>query len=111
MQLKSSKVTPSPSLTPNFMIDTDRSQIQFFCLIRLWQIPHFFNSSDMRKCDQGSEEDNPTHFNRKKFVAEKFQSLENRLRELSSDLQKIKKDFAEALLIQESDAPPETLLQ
>ena len=62
----------------------------------------------MHKCDQGSEEDNPTHFNRKKFVAENFQSLENRLRELSSDLQKIKKDFAEALLIQESDAPHDT---
>ena len=44
-------------------------------------------------------------------MAKNFQSLENRLRELSSDLQKIKKDFAEALLIQESDAPPETLLQ
>ena len=44
-------------------------------------------------------------------MAENFQSLENRLRELSSDLQKIKKDFAEALLIQERDAPHETLLQ
>ena len=41
-------------------------------------------------------------------MAENFQSLENRLRELSSDLQKIKKDFAEALLIQESDAPHDT---
>ena len=65
----------------------------------------------MHKCDRGSEEDHPGHFNRKKFVVESFQGFENRLKELSNDLQKIKKDFAKALLIQESDAPHETLLQ
>ncbi|XP_066018611.1 uncharacterized protein [Pocillopora verrucosa] len=53
----------------------------------------------------------PGHFNRKKFVVENFQGFENRLKELSNDLQKIKKDFAKALLIQERDAPHETLLQ
>ncbi|XP_066018878.1 uncharacterized protein [Pocillopora verrucosa] len=68
-------------------------------------------TKDMHKCDQGSEEDHPGHFNRKKFVVENFQGFENRLKELSNDLQKIKKDFAKALLIQESDAPHETLLQ
>ena len=65
----------------------------------------------MHKCDQGSEEDHPGHYNRKKFVVENFQGFENRLKELSNDLQKIKEDFAKALLIQERDVPHETLLQ
>ncbi|XP_022789723.1 uncharacterized protein LOC111329324 isoform X3 [Stylophora pistillata] len=69
--------------------------------------PAILKRKNKHKNDQGSEKDHPGHFNRKRFVVENFQSFENRLRELSNDLQKTKEEFAKALLIQDNDEPHE----
>ena len=67
----------------------------------------------MHKREQGPEngdQGDPIHFNRKKYVIENFQSLEDRLKELNNDLQKTKEVFAKALLNQESNVPLEDTL-
>ncbi|XP_022789722.1 uncharacterized protein LOC111329324 isoform X2 [Stylophora pistillata] len=69
--------------------------------------PTILKRKNQHKNDQGSEKHHPGNISRKRFVVENFQSFENRLRELSNDLQKTKEDFAKALLIQDNDEPHE----